>query len=64
MGKMQCFATVHLSHFLQADDVCVKLLNRMAKIVNFQPPRRPNALNAFVDVVGRYTQECHGAPVS
>ena len=42
--------------FLQADDVGIELLHRMADVVDLQAPRRPQALHAFVDVPGGHPQ--------
>ena len=45
-------AAVLAAHLLQAHDVGVKLLHRKAQVVDFKTPCRPQALHAFVDVVG------------
>ncbi|MDT4858824.1 hypothetical protein FQZ97_933090 [compost metagenome] len=47
------------AHLLQADDVGVELLHRVGQVVDLQPARRPQALHAFVDVVGGHTQDAH-----
>jgi hypothetical protein len=36
---------------LQANDVCIELLDRMAEVMNLQTTRGPQALHAFVNVV-------------
>jgi hypothetical protein len=43
---------VKRTHFLQAHDVCIKLLHGVAEVVDFKTTRRPKTLHAFVDVVG------------
>ena len=55
--EIQRLAVVHLAHFLQAHDVGVELLYGMAQVVDFQAPRRPQALHALVDVVGGNPQD-------
>ena len=40
------------THFLQTNNIRIKLLHRVAKVVNFKTTRRPKTLHAFVDVVG------------
>ena len=47
------------SHFLQADNVCVKLLYRMHKVVNFKATLQTHTTNPFVDVVGGNAQRVH-----
>jgi hypothetical protein len=54
MGKVPGFSAVHLPYFLQADDVCIKLLHRVPEVLNFQSPGRPDALHALMNVV-----RCH-----
>ncbi len=48
---------VHPAHLLQADDVCIELLDRQAQIVDLQPARGAQPLHTLVDVVGRYAQD-------
>jgi hypothetical protein len=52
---------IESTHFLQTNDVGIKLLYRVAEVMNFQSTRRPKALYAFVDVVGGYTKSIHRA---
>ena len=53
-------AAMHLAHLLQADDVGIKLLHRMAEVVDFQPAVGAQALHALVDVVGGDPDARHG----
>jgi methylglyoxal synthase len=46
-------------YFLQAHDVCIKLLHRMRKVVNFKAALQTHAANPFVDVVGGNAQRIH-----
>ena len=55
---------MQLAHFLQAHDVGVELLHRMAEVVDFEPARRAQALHALVDVVGRDPQRLIQPPQS
>jgi hypothetical protein len=50
MRKMPLFSAVHAAHLLQANNVGIELLDRMAQIVNFQTPGRPQALDTLVDL--------------
>ena len=56
MPEISRLSAVHAAHLLQANNVGVQLLHCVAKVVNFQAPRRPQALHTFVDVVGGHTQ--------
>ncbi len=57
MRKIPLFAAVHPAHLLQAHDVGIELLHRMAQVVDLQPPCRPQALHTFVDVVSGHPQD-------
>ena len=41
MQKPSGMQTVESAHLLQADDVGIELLHRVAQVVNLQPTRRP-----------------------
>ncbi len=46
-------APMELAHLLQADQIGVELLDRLAEVVNLQAALRPDAPHPFVNVVGR-----------
>ena len=52
VGEIVLLAPVHLSDFLETDDVRVELFDRVPEVVDFQPLARPHALHTLVDVVG------------
>jgi hypothetical protein len=41
MRKTPRMAVVEGAYFLQANDVCIELLDRMAEVMNFQTTRGP-----------------------
>ena len=47
------------AHLLETDDVGVELLDGVRQVVDLQPARQAQALDALVDVVGRDTQNAH-----
>ena len=59
-GEIFLFTAVELAHLLQADDVGIQLLDRVAQVMDLQPPGRPQTLDAFVDVVSGHPKNCHG----
>ena len=59
MLKAASLLAVKCPHFLQTHNIGIKLLNSMPEVVYFKAARGAKALNAFVNVVGRYAKSVH-----
>ena len=64
MRKAARLAPIEAPDFLQAHNVGIQLLHSMPQVVNLQALRRPQALNAFVNVVSGNAQQTHGRILS